>query len=473
MAKFLIYGRGKILERYKDEIDWNCVAAVADKQAKREEFFCGKPVVQPACIEEYAYDYVCIFSNIYFQEIKEELAKHISVEKIRSWKYIIDKEEHFRDLSFIPRIIDGLDVTSVLDSDINCLKKYILTRNSFTARESVKIYGIGAEGENVNIYDKCYAYIEMVQESYELLLLWNFENAKKNKKNLITTRFSILYTTYGEVKQYSLMEIENFLNSFGNVRKIFELDGIVWILDTKLQKVCKKNINIFVAMHKPCAVLSDELYKPICLGEDFYEEGFLTEQKGDNIAYLNHKINECTALYWIWKNTDCPYVGLNHYRRYFYNNHLMYPENVLDYAHASCLLDQYDIVAAKSPMLGLSVYDQLKASIPNEQAFEQAYFLIRKYIEIYQPGYLEAFEQVMEGYTFFRCNLFLTRREIFNQYCKWLFAFLIPAADEFTIDFCDSYSMRAIGFFAERMLTVWLVKQQYSLYALSVLEMDY
>lgn len=57
---------------------------------------------------------------------------------------------------------------------------------------------------------------------------------------------------------------------------------------------------IYVVTHKRYNVRSDNLYYPLCVGE-YRQESFLSEHDGENIVYLNKKINECTALYWIWK----------------------------------------------------------------------------------------------------------------------------------------------------------------------------
>lgn len=66
----------------------------------------------------------------------------------------------------------------------------------------------------------------------------------------------------------------------------------------------------------------------------------------------------------------------------------------------------------------------------------------------------------MNGHSAFLCNMFVTRREILNRYCEWLFSFLIEAAEAIDVEGYDSYSQRVIGFFAERMWTVWLRKNK-------------
>ena len=49
----------------------------------------------------------------------------------------------------------------------------------------------------------------------------------------------------------------------------------------------------------------------------YKENGWRSDREGESIADLNPYINECTGLYWIWKNAQEDYVGLCHYRRYF------------------------------------------------------------------------------------------------------------------------------------------------------------
>ena len=94
---------------------------------------------------------------------------------------------------------------------------------------------------------------------------------------------------------------------------------------------------------------------------------------------------------------------------------------------------------------------------------EKSYTIIRNAIEKKQPDYLDAFDSVMRGHNAFMCNMFVTKREILNAYCGWLFSFLIEAADEIDVEGYDSYSQRVIGFFAERMWTVWLRRNKFSI----------
>ena len=78
-------------------------------------------------------------------------------------------------------------------------------------------------------------------------------------------------------------------------------------------------IKIIVATHKQFVMPQDkELYLPIHVGcEGKKDLGFQGDNTGDNISVLNPYYCELTGLYWAWKNLECDYLGLVHYRRYF------------------------------------------------------------------------------------------------------------------------------------------------------------
>lgn len=52
------------------------------------------------------------------------------------------------------------------------------------------------------------------------------------------------------------------------------------------------------------------------------------------------------------------------------------------------------------------------------------------------------------------CNMFVMKRELFLEYCEWLFSVLFGA------DICykdyDSYQKRVFGFLSERLFNIWL-----------------
>ena len=78
------------------------------------------------------------------------------------------------------------------------------------------------------------------------------------------------------------------------------------------------DIKILVAAHKKYWMPDDSVFLPIQVGAALHPAlGYIPDNTGDNISAKNPNYCELTALYWAWKNLDCEYIGLCHYRRYF------------------------------------------------------------------------------------------------------------------------------------------------------------
>lgn len=78
------------------------------------------------------------------------------------------------------------------------------------------------------------------------------------------------------------------------------------------------DIKILVAAHKKYWMPDDSVYLPIQVGAALHSAlGYVPDNTGYNISDKNPNYCELTALYWAWKNLECEYIGLCHYRRYF------------------------------------------------------------------------------------------------------------------------------------------------------------
>jgi hypothetical protein len=77
-------------------------------------------------------------------------------------------------------------------------------------------------------------------------------------------------------------------------------------------------IKVIIAAHKFCCIPETGCYLPLHVGRAGIEDiGFKGDDTGENISARNDMYSELTGLYWAWKNMDCDYLGLVHYRRYF------------------------------------------------------------------------------------------------------------------------------------------------------------
>ena len=100
--------------------------------------------------------------------------------------------------------------------------------------------------------------------------------------------------------------------------------------------------------------------------------------------------------------------------------------------------------------------------------------IFRKHIALKQPDYLDAFDRVADAYTAFQYEIFITRRNVFEAYCEWLFSFLLDVTaevfDKTNIRQIDNpRRYRIISFITERLMTVWLWKNRLRIKRLPIL----
>ena len=214
----------------------------------------------------------------------------------------------------------------------------------------------------------------------------------------------------------------------------------------------------YVITHRDFPITQDDLYKPLCVG-GFRKDGWLCASDGNNIEQYNDRINEATGMYWIWKNTDSEYVGMSHYRRYFNNcGHRLDRIGIEDIL----TVDGYDIILAPI-RLGWSVRENLRQAVDDDLC-DQGITVFLRGIQEKHPEYVDAFNKVMNNDRMYICNMFVTRREIFNKYCEWLFSFLTEAADLIDVEYEYGFRRRTAGYLAETMMTVWMEKQDLRVY---------
>lgn len=226
----------------------------------------------------------------------------------------------------------------------------------------------------------------------------------------------------------------------------------------------------YVVAHKAYPIQQDDLYKKLCVGY-YRDDDAPSEYDGISIPEYNDRINECTGLYWIWKNATSKYVGLSHYRRFFYRE--AYPEDIsrLDRRRIKDILVDmdYDAILSLKLSLNWSVYKNMCMTV-GEDFCKRGHAVFRRMIGEKQPEYLEAFDNVFADNRMHACNMFVMRHDILSQYCEWLFSFLLDATDQLDVSDGDGLQKRTAGYFAEIMWTVWLAKQNLKIYELPIMQ---
>ena len=214
------------------------------------------------------------------------------------------------------------------------------------------------------------------------------------------------------------------------------------------------DVKVIVATHKPYWMPTDPLYVPVQVGAEGKDSlGFTRDNTGENISSKNANYCELTGLYWAWKNLNCGYLGLAHYRRHF-----TMMKGTGDRRDAISL-DQ-----ARGMLTGCDVLLPTKRNYwieTNYQQYIHAHHAedldeTRKIIEEKCPEYIPAYDASMKKTTGHRFNMFIMKKELVDAYCSWLFDILFELEKRLDISDYSANDKRVFGFVSERLLDVWL-----------------
>lgn len=217
------------------------------------------------------------------------------------------------------------------------------------------------------------------------------------------------------------------------------------------------NIKILVATHKQYWMPEDSVYMPIHVGREGKADiGYTGDHTGDNISLKNANYCELTGLYWAWKNLEADYIGLVHYRRYFTRKEVRSVEDkknqILTGAEWENLLSQYPVVVADKR----KYYIESNRSHYNNAHHSSGLDAAEQIIAEKYPEYSAAFTKVCNRTWAHMFNMFVMRRDLFDQYCEWMFSILEEIEKRVDISDYDTYEARIYGFVSEILLDVWI-----------------
>ncbi|MBP3768915.1 MAG: DUF4422 domain-containing protein [Lachnospira sp.] len=454
--KVLIYGIGKVFNKYRHYIKWSSVVGITDSSitkwgSKIENFI----VQSPTCVYEQKYDYIVIFSDDYFKEIKDVLRGEygISETKIVSYAFFIEDynlwSEEARQLTckFISE-----SQGAILDTDAVGYARY---RRCYRKDKLIVNYAKCKYPYQVNYYSAKEA------NDYTAVMLWDeYDKCISDQSVFNINPEKILWTIpYNYLKnnkfinQLKQLQMRYFCSEFRFLNEI-----LLWFERGNKDNNGIDNIKIYQVCHKQYFCINNDIYKTIKVGNSKFEADY-SDDTGINIAKLNSKINECTAIYWIWKNTNSDFVGINHYRRHFFKSNIKEIANVISHKEiVNILKDDKTIILPELTRMDISILDNICMSVGDDVCLNILPD-VKEVIKKVQPDYLKSFEAVLSGNVMYRCNMFITSWKIFDEYCTWLFSFIIQLAEEIDVSNYSTQEKRVVGYFAEIMLTVWLNNQ--------------
>ena len=218
-------------------------------------------------------------------------------------------------------------------------------------------------------------------------------------------------------------------------------------------------IKILVATHKEYWMPKDEVYLPLHVGREGKQNlGYIGDNTGENISAKNANYCELTGLYWAWKNTDCEYIGLCHYRRYFSKKSVGKDKKaaILHKDDYEKLLQRYDVLLPTKRNYYIETVRSQYEHAHNKRDLDEVGKIVK---ELY-PEYSEAFTKVMNRTKLHILNMFVMKKEKFDEYCQWLFDILFELEKRIDISNYNQYEARVFGFLSERLFNVWLERQE-------------
>lgn len=183
-------------------------------------------------------------------------------------------------------------------------------------------------------------------------------------------------------------------------------------------------------------------------------EGYYSDydEKLDNISAKNSNYCELTGQYFIEKHDNSDILGLEHYRRLFTKSKYFSCAKPLTDEDIDKLMLKYDLILPT----------RIRIFQTNKKAYACKHFgkdfeILRKIIEKDYPEYLGSFDKFSNSKVAHYKNMFIGKREIIQNYSKWLFDILQKLENRINITCRDTYQKRVFGFASERLFNVYLL----------------
>lgn len=219
--------------------------------------------------------------------------------------------------------------------------------------------------------------------------------------------------------------------------------------DALRKKSCKGILSIYIMTHVKFEPPQNPIYHPLHVGHAIHDDlGYSGDDTGDNISDLHPYYRELTGLYWAWKNVrNTEYIGICHYHRYFLND----KNNMMTRADFLPILAKYQVIISQ-PVTSKLCYRDSYADAHNIHDLEA----VGRALSRLYPDCLPVFEEVLTGKKLYCGNLFVTTKELFDDYAAWLFSVFDAACAEIDVSAYDDCQKCVYGFLSEQLIYVWV-----------------
>lgn len=266
------------------------------------------------------------------------------------------------------------------------------------------------------------------------------------------------------------------------------------------------SVKLLVAHHKPGIAIKSDMYLPVHVGKILskYNLPMQGDDFGDNISKLNPVFCEMTAIYWGWKNIKADYIGLCHYRRYFtfmkeplYDRFLCRLKYVitrsvgniyrvgLDYSYSDQIsTSDLDFFKDNIQDFEKRIRKHLESNkvdfiVPTPYYFScrdnESFFSVigkdhivklQNIVKELTPDFYEFVEESLKTNCLYAANMFIFRKDYFDEYCNLVFPILLNHLERTKLDmWCrdpieEKCYARISGYLAEILTNAYIFKLQ-------------
>lgn len=256
----------------------------------------------------------------------------------------------------------------------------------------------------------------------------------------------------GELENQLMEAYYSSLADYSTVSRLTEVHGYQperFLHDTANIQIFQAKCHVDRSLQHP--VQPPSYVYPIQVGADLTDQiiSKLRDNTGENISNKNRNYCELTATYYAWKNSMAAYKGLCHYRRIF----------EIDDEQMQILMERQNDWDVILPYPSVHYPDISAQHI--RYIRENDWKAMLQALEEVAPEYFEAYQGLIkngEKY-FFNFNMLIARAEIFDDYCRFLFA-VLERAEAFVTPKGWERADRFAGYMGENLTTFYFLKNR-------------
>lgn len=231
--------------------------------------------------------------------------------------------------------------------------------------------------------------------------------------------------------------------------------------------------------------VNNYIYQPVLDGAYRCDNASVPDNTGINISHKQPHYSELTVQYWAWKNQNCDYYGLCHYRRYLSFSEKVWPvdrmnfiiEQILNKASAKkyglldsekieSIVTQYDAVVNESAAVELlpvpSQYSHATSVLDLWQKHDDVFInasdieILLKIIKNHFSKYYDSAIDYLSGTKHRGYNCYVLKKDLFFELNEFEFGVMEYFEKEVDLTKYPKHLQREYGYMCEIMYGIFI-----------------